>query len=125
MAAKIIPMVRPEKPIDKDQETDRHPDVSRRSQPQQQFIAAASRLVSEDYPPVARAGQTTLKDVAFALMRATRSDVGGLPLPQRDLLIAIAHALLCEAGERELDREGNEIWDEITADRDPSTQGPL
>lgn len=108
MAAQIIPLIPPGKTVDGEQATDQRPDLSSRSQPRQQFIDAVSKLVGEDYPPIVRAGPTTLKDVAFALMRATRSEVGCLPLPQRDLLIAIARALLCELGEQHLDQEEND-----------------
>jgi hypothetical protein len=72
---------------------------------QRQFVDGLSKLVGQDYLPLVRAGPVALTAAAFALLRATRSVSGCLPLPQRDLQIAIARALLAEAGEQRLDQE--------------------
>jgi hypothetical protein len=75
----------------------------------QQFIESVSRLVCQDYVPVVSAGPDALRTAAFALLRATRAVHVCLPLPQRDLQIAIARALLCEAVEWSLDQEEDKI----------------
>jgi hypothetical protein len=103
MAAQIISLLPLAGRPDGAEATDRPIDAPNGSR--HQFIASVSKLVAQDYLPVLRSGPSALKAAAFALLRATRSEASCLPVPQRDLQIAIARALLCEAGEQRLDQE--------------------